>query len=139
MSFSCVDNKRLDEWVDESRLDLRKIQYPRRDLGAPSNTGGLNTPKKLQVSSGGTVSRPASPGIPAPHVGTLHPHQNINNDKSNNNYNNQDIFQGGYDETRVAADDVDSQVGNNESPLCHGVSVLYISFMGSIQNFFLLH
>ncbi|XP_047738495.1 histone acetyltransferase KAT5 isoform X2 [Hyalella azteca] len=76
-------NKRLDEWVDESRLDLRKIQYPRRDLGAPSNTGGFNTPKKLQVSSGGTVSRPASPGIPAPH--------------------------GGYDETRVAADDVDSQ------------------------------
>ncbi|KAF2361324.1 Histone acetyltransferase domain MYST-type [Trinorchestia longiramus] len=68
-------NKRLDEWVDESRLDLRKIQYPRKDLGAPSNTGGLNTPKKVQVPSGGTVSRPASPGLPAPHVGTCHTHE----------------------------------------------------------------
>uniref|UniRef100_A0A6A7FR75 histone acetyltransferase n=1 Tax=Hirondellea gigas TaxID=1518452 RepID=A0A6A7FR75_9CRUS len=59
-------NKRLDEWVNESRLDLRKIQYPRRDLGATTalNTGGPNTPKKAVP---GTTSRPSSPGIPAPY------------------------------------------------------------------------
>ncbi|CAL4106675.1 unnamed protein product, partial [Meganyctiphanes norvegica] len=49
-------NKRLDEWVDEDRLDTRKIQYPRRDL-ASSGTTGLNTPKKSTTNS----SRPTSP------------------------------------------------------------------------------
>ncbi|KAK3868156.1 hypothetical protein Pcinc_026432, partial [Petrolisthes cinctipes] len=53
-------NKRLDEWVEEDRLDLRKIQYPRRDL-ASSTTTGLNTPKK--TLTGATNSRPSSPGL----------------------------------------------------------------------------
>ena len=57
------DNKRLDEWVEEDRLDLRKIQYPRRDL-ASSTTTGLNTPKK--TLTGATNSRPSSPGLTTP-------------------------------------------------------------------------
>ncbi|XP_053608195.1 histone acetyltransferase Tip60 isoform X3 [Plodia interpunctella] len=43
-------NKRLDEWVGESWLDTRKVQFPRRD-GAP--TGGTTTPKKTHIGSGG--------------------------------------------------------------------------------------
>ncbi|XP_041981116.1 histone acetyltransferase Tip60 isoform X2 [Aricia agestis] len=42
-------NKRLDEWVEESWLDTRKVQFPRRD-GAP--TGGTTTPKKTHIGSG---------------------------------------------------------------------------------------
>ncbi|KAL0829208.1 hypothetical protein ABMA28_004043 [Loxostege sticticalis] len=60
-------NKRLDEWVGESWLDTRKVQFPRRD-GAP--TGGTTTPKKTHIGSGGMpseprqlVSRPASPTL----------------------------------------------------------------------------
>ncbi|MPC81615.1 Histone acetyltransferase Tip60 [Portunus trituberculatus] len=60
MNYS--DNKRLDEWVEEDRLDLRKIQYPRRDLA--SSTTGLNTPKK--TLTGATNSRPSSPGLTTP-------------------------------------------------------------------------
>ncbi|KAK7083748.1 3-ketoacyl-CoA thiolase 5, peroxisomal [Halocaridina rubra] len=60
-------NKRLDEWVEEDRLDTRKIQYPRRDL-ASGTTTGLNTPKK--TLTGTTNSRPSSPGlIPDPITG----------------------------------------------------------------------
>ncbi|KAI5646162.1 MOZ/SAS family domain-containing protein [Phthorimaea operculella] len=47
-------NKRLDEWVGESWLDTRKVQFPRRD-GAPSATGGTTTPKKTHIGSGGGV------------------------------------------------------------------------------------
>lgn len=54
------DNKRLDEWVEEDRLDTRKIQYPRRDLASAATTG-LNTPKK--TLTGTTNSRPSSPGL----------------------------------------------------------------------------
>ncbi|MCL4120820.1 UNVERIFIED_CONTAM: hypothetical protein GTU68_056996 [Idotea baltica] len=54
-------NKRLDEWVDESRLDLRKIQYPRGDLGSSAPTG-VNSPKKTLTSNAN--SRPPSPAIP---------------------------------------------------------------------------
>ncbi|XP_072931507.1 histone acetyltransferase Tip60 isoform X2 [Epargyreus clarus] len=42
-------NKRLDEWVGESWLDTRKVQFPRRD-GAV--TGGTTTPKKTHIGSG---------------------------------------------------------------------------------------
>ena len=47
-----TDNKRLDEWVGEERLDLRRIQFPRKDKDAPTTTTqctttGLNTPKKV--------------------------------------------------------------------------------------------
>ncbi|XP_045452033.1 histone acetyltransferase Tip60 [Melitaea cinxia] len=45
-------NKRLDEWVGESWLDTRKVQFPRRD-GAP--TAGTTTPKKTHIGSGGGV------------------------------------------------------------------------------------
>ncbi|XP_075976807.1 histone acetyltransferase Tip60 isoform X2 [Anticarsia gemmatalis] len=45
-------NKRLDEWVGESWLDTRKVQFPRRDGVA---TGGTTTPKKTHIGSGGGV------------------------------------------------------------------------------------
>lgn len=51
LSFFSV-NKRLDEWVGESWLDTRKVQFPRRD-GAP--TTGTTTPKKMHIGSGGGV------------------------------------------------------------------------------------
>ena len=47
-----IVNKRLDEWVHESWLDTRKVQFPRRD-GA--QTGGTTTPKKTHIGSGGGV------------------------------------------------------------------------------------
>lgn len=43
-------NKRLDEWVGESWLDTRKVQFPRRD---GVSTGGTTTPKKAHIGSGG--------------------------------------------------------------------------------------
>lgn len=45
-------NKRLDEWVGESWLDTRKVQFPRRDGNA---TGGTTTPKKTHIGSGGGI------------------------------------------------------------------------------------
>lgn len=45
-------NKRLDEWVGESWLDTRKVQFPRRD---GVSTGGTTTPKKTHIGSGGGV------------------------------------------------------------------------------------
>lgn len=64
-------NKRLDEWVAETWLDTRKVQFPRRD-GAPPP--GTPTQKKTHIGSGGGImpssiineprqllSRPASP------------------------------------------------------------------------------
>ncbi|KAG7302051.1 Histone acetyltransferase KAT5 [Plutella xylostella] len=58
-------NKRLDEWVGESWLDTRKVQFPRRD-GAPVKDGST-TPKKTHIGSGGEprqlISRPASPTL----------------------------------------------------------------------------
>ncbi|VVD02870.1 unnamed protein product [Leptidea sinapis] len=42
-------NKRLDEWVEESWLDTRKVIFPRRD-GAPA--AGTTTPKKTHIGSG---------------------------------------------------------------------------------------
>ena len=54
-------NKRLDEWVDESRLDTRKVEPP---SSFKDDKTGLNTPIKRQVSlATSTVSsRPTSPG-----------------------------------------------------------------------------
>lgn len=58
-------NKRLDEWVNEDRLDTRKVQYPRRD-GTSTGTG-VSTPNR-KIGGGGnlnvphsTSSRPSSP------------------------------------------------------------------------------
>ncbi|XP_037073248.1 histone acetyltransferase Tip60-like [Pollicipes pollicipes] len=65
-------NKRLDEWVTEERLDLRRIQFPRKDRDAPTTTTqgtttGLNTPKKKEPSST-LPSRSGSPvQSPEPH------------------------------------------------------------------------
>ncbi|CAB0011596.1 unnamed protein product [Nesidiocoris tenuis] len=59
-------NKRLDEWVTESRLDTRKIQYPRKD--GPNSAGtGVNTPiKKL-----GAGTSAAAPAVPVPVTGSV--------------------------------------------------------------------
>lgn len=46
-------NKRLDEWVAETCLDTRKVQYPRKDGTTPGT--GAATPKKQ------APSRPPSP------------------------------------------------------------------------------
>ena len=50
--FLCfwTDNKRLDEWVSEDRLDRRKVQWPKKD-GAVGTTGTVTV----------VGSRPASP------------------------------------------------------------------------------
>ncbi|KAF0310876.1 Histone acetyltransferase Tip60 [Amphibalanus amphitrite] len=58
-------NKRLDEWVGEERLDLRRIQFPRKDKDAPTTTTqctttGLNTPKKKEPQS----TKPSRSGSP---------------------------------------------------------------------------
>lgn len=42
-------NKRLDEWVTEERLDLRKVQFPRKD-GAKEP--GSATPKRIGLGGG---------------------------------------------------------------------------------------
>jgi len=57
---SFADNKRLDEWVTEDRLDTRKVQYPGKDC-TPANVAGLSTPKRTQTGISVTSSRPASP------------------------------------------------------------------------------
>lgn len=43
-------NKRLDEWVTENRLDLQRIQFPKRD-------------NKSNIIKNGTPSRPSSPEL----------------------------------------------------------------------------
>lgn len=57
-------NKRLDEWVAEDRLDLRRIQLPRKDKDPASSshatTAGAATPKKREPSSL-VASEPISP------------------------------------------------------------------------------
>jgi histone acetyltransferase HTATIP len=61
ISFSNVlVNKRLDEWVTEDYLDMRKVQYPRKDGNTTGQNTGVSTPKKFLAATG-PVSRPASP------------------------------------------------------------------------------
>lgn len=51
-------NKRLDEWVTESWLDTRKVQFPRPTGGSTTAGGtGTCTPKKqlIGTGAGGTV------------------------------------------------------------------------------------
>ncbi len=54
-------NKRLDEWVTEDRLDVRRIEPP---TWKDEKATGMNTPLKRTVSLAASVvtSRPASPG-----------------------------------------------------------------------------
>lgn len=42
-------NKRLDEWVTEDRLDLRKVQFPRKD---GTKEPGCATPKRIGLGGG---------------------------------------------------------------------------------------
>ena len=58
-------NKRLDEWVNEDRLDTRKVEPP---SSFKDDKTGLNTPIRRQVSlATSTVSsRPTSPGPNTP-------------------------------------------------------------------------
>lgn len=58
--FNIIDNKRLDEWVTEDRLDMRKVQYPRKD-GSSASVAGFSTPKRVQASTSVASSRPSSP------------------------------------------------------------------------------
>ena len=46
-----ADNKRLDEWVSEDRLDIERLQLPRKDS---------------KVNSLSKSSRPASPDVATP-------------------------------------------------------------------------
>ena len=48
---SCTVNKRLDDWVGEDRLDIEKLQLPRKDS---------------KVSTLSKSSRPASPDVVMP-------------------------------------------------------------------------
>jgi len=61
--FHFIDNKRLDEWVTEERLDTRKVQYPRKDGMTTGTSGtGASTPnRKTENISILSQSRPASP------------------------------------------------------------------------------
>lgn len=45
-------NKRLDEWVSEDRMDIGRMELPRKDT---------KTPKKEGKAVNGTTSRPTSP------------------------------------------------------------------------------
>lgn len=60
--FNILDNKRLDEWVTEERLDTRKVQYPRKDGTTGTAGTGTSTPnRKVENISILSQSRPASP------------------------------------------------------------------------------
>ncbi|RUS72995.1 hypothetical protein EGW08_019243 [Elysia chlorotica] len=52
-------NKRLDEWVPIERMDLSKLEQPKKDIKTPiKKEGGVGASR---VSNGGTESRPCSP------------------------------------------------------------------------------
>ena len=55
------DNKRLDEWVPAERMDLSKLEQPKKDVKTPvkKEPGVSNAPVSGRVVNGG--SRPASP------------------------------------------------------------------------------
>lgn len=43
-------NKRLDDWVPESFLDTRKVQFPRRDGTTTGQNTGVTTPRRFATS-----------------------------------------------------------------------------------------
>ncbi|KAF2350104.1 RNA binding activity-knot of a chromodomain [Trinorchestia longiramus] len=57
----------------------------------------------LQVPSGGTVSRPASPGLPAPHVGTCHTHEKGIQHSAHENCQDHSSHDLTHDESHVTA------------------------------------
>ncbi len=46
------DNKRLDEWVDEDRVDLTQLQAPKKD--EPKKTPSANPVKKARIRTAST-------------------------------------------------------------------------------------
>lgn len=59
ISVCCVIvNKRLDEWVNEDRLDIERLQLPRKDS---------------KVSTLAKNSRPSSPDVHTPNSSTAAP------------------------------------------------------------------
>lgn len=49
--LSCLVNKRLDEWVDESRMKLDQVQGPRKvDVKTPVKGQGAGAPGSRPVS-----------------------------------------------------------------------------------------
>ncbi|XP_041037915.1 histone acetyltransferase KAT5 isoform X6 [Carcharodon carcharias] len=72
-------NKRLDEWVTPERLDLKKIQFPKKEAKTPTKNGlpgsRPNSPerelkRKLEAASLVTQCSPATPVAPAPEIPT---------------------------------------------------------------------
>ena len=39
--FEITDNKRLDEWVGEDRMDLDKLEQPKKEVKTPSKDGKM--------------------------------------------------------------------------------------------------
>ncbi|XP_062481271.1 histone acetyltransferase KAT5, partial [Pezoporus occidentalis] len=76
-------NKRLDEWVTQERLDLKRVQGPRKEAKTPTKNGlpgsrpgspDRDTRKSLELAlpvapaSGKSIPGPAVPGPPGPPV-----------------------------------------------------------------------
>lgn len=39
MAFASSVNKRLDEWVTPDRLDMKKLQFPKKEAKTPTKNG----------------------------------------------------------------------------------------------------
>ncbi|XP_072407248.1 histone acetyltransferase KAT5 isoform X10 [Chiloscyllium punctatum] len=72
-------NKRLDEWVTPERLDLKKIQFPKKEAKTPTKNGlpgsrpsspERDLKRKLEAVSLTTQCSPATPVAPAPEIPT---------------------------------------------------------------------
>lgn len=58
--FCIIDNKRLDEWVPAERMDLTRLEQPKKDVKTPIKKGE-GTAVVPRVANGGSNSRPSSP------------------------------------------------------------------------------
>ncbi|XP_048475624.1 histone acetyltransferase KAT5 isoform X5 [Stegostoma tigrinum] len=72
-------NKRLDEWVTPERLDLKKIQFPKKEAKTPTKNGlpgsrpsspERDLKRKLEAVSLTTQCSPATPVAPTPEIPT---------------------------------------------------------------------
>ncbi len=68
VTYTCfnTDNKRLDEWVSEDRLDLEKIQLPRKDCKS-SATNTIAAIKNMSRASSPDITVIAPPTSFLPH------------------------------------------------------------------------
>jgi len=57
-------NKRLDEWVPEERMDVSKLEFPRKDQKTPKKEGS-------KLSGAPSSSRPCSPDTSSMMVSSL--------------------------------------------------------------------